>query len=82
MKEWPNMFKGGEYPLNFNFWDESQHYSAIDDLSWNQEEVTVIGNEEVIVNFHGYDIPDGFLIIKHQDGSISTIHQSRLNGGA
>lgn len=67
-----------EYPLNYNFWEEDEHYQAVFHPIGNHkpdEEVTVVGNEDVITNYHGYDIPDGFLLFRDEQGNIRAIHQ-------
>ena len=74
------MTKREGYPLNYEFWDNKGYNATI---NWNGHEhngetVRVIGEEEVITNWHGWDIPDGFLLIEYPDGHVSAMHRRWL----
>lgn len=72
-----------KYPLNYKIWDDEKHYQAtlvpMDDFHPEQP-VTIIGEQEVICNAYGYDIPDGFLLYTNGDGRIHSVHKSWFKG--
>lgn len=68
------------YPTNYHFYPESECYEATK-KPWNGEApqpVTVVGFEEAIINFKGYDIPDGFVLVTLPDGTLMSVHQSKI----
>lgn len=69
-----------EHPKNYWFWEDEDHFPA--SLGWwgkkPDEEITVIGSEDVITNFQGYDVPKDFLLYRDQNGNIGSAHESRI----